>query len=448
MTKSHAVLLFLFIVASPARAIVCAAAESPTEKTICASEPLMQLDSALNKWFYSVKKSQINPQALQLEQKKWLQQRNQCPDTSCLISSYKNRLAQLQTIERYVDAGTVASTTGNVSLTQTLPWSSSDSAGSLSGSAYSLHAKEWQYKPFYSHNERVKLMQMLKEMNPHVTNDTRIEKIVGSAVANDTVYLYILHYNGVRYDRDPPGKRKDYRSWQLVQISEQGAIHIVDSSSDENSSSKLEDNYRLDTFSTDADGNIYFINNANAQPVLKKWSTAHQQLEIRPEAELVQYQQQYAKKGPWSWEGECAGMTCTSRKGRPHSAHFALHYSKVARKIPADRYAGYDANFADGLFYVQPGGEVETILQENDANRSTWFLFYEPETSDQHHAYFINSHDTAGIWQINRKEKTLTHITALSRIESLSVLRHDQKDYVFFTFIAPGYIYVASEKTP
>ena len=70
MTKSHAVLLFLFIIASPARAIVCTAAKSPTEKIICASEPLMQLDAALNKWFYNVKKSQINPLALQLEHKK------------------------------------------------------------------------------------------------------------------------------------------------------------------------------------------------------------------------------------------------------------------------------------------------------------------------------------------------------------------------------------------
>lgn len=177
MTKNELILLSLLTFSGTSQAIVCPAAQSDVEKKICSSEPLMQLDTALNKWFYQVEKSQINPEQLHEDEKNWLQQRDRCTDESCLIASYKFRLSQLRDIERYSDARTVASTLDQVSTTQVMPYVSEENPVSFSGSEYTLQAEDWVYKPFYTNKDRIKVREILKETIPHSTNETRIEKL-------------------------------------------------------------------------------------------------------------------------------------------------------------------------------------------------------------------------------------------------------------------------------
>nr|WP_240346331.1 hypothetical protein [Pectobacterium polaris] len=444
MTKNKLILLSLLAFSSAPQAIVCPAAQSDVEKKICSSEPLMQLDAALNKWFYQVEKSQINPERLHEDEKNWLQQRDQCTDESCLIASYKFRLSQLREIERYSDARTVASTLDQVRMTQVMPYVSEENPVSYSGSEYALQAEDWVYKPFYTNKERIKLRDMLKETIPHSTNDTRIEKIVGSIIENKTTYLYILHYNGIHYYDKALRKNKYYNTSQLIQISEQGDLRIVDNSSDENIPKDQNMNYRLNSFEIDDAGNIYFINNDNAHPTLKKWSTLQQKLETLSDDEFSQYKNKHPDNGIWSWTGKCGDIECKSRVGSDNSAHYALHYPNIARKKPSDNYTGYDASFADSLFYVNDNGEVNTILKENDDNRDTWYLFWEPTCAHKNACYFINHHGMAGIWQVNQQAKTLTHTTPLSRIDEIKAIHHDNKDYIFMLFSSLNDIYVTT----
>lgn len=443
MSINKIILSFLFILSNSAQAIVCSTASSNVEQMICSSTPLMQLDTALNKWYSEVEKSQIIPNALHSEEKIWLQQRNQCTDESCLIASYKLRLSQLREIERYSSAKTVASSIEYVVKTQSLPYSSDGNAISVTGSEYSLQAKEWVYKPFYTQEERLKLLKKLKEIDQGASNETRIEKLIGGFAANNTFYFYFLHYNGVHHNDSR--EKKSFRTWQLVQISEQGDVKIVDSSNDENKPKGSEADYRLNAFKMDTEGNIHFINNTNARPTLKRWSATQQKLETLSDEELTEYQNNNIKKGTWSWEGECEDVKCKSRMGKNGSAHFALHYPGTARKNPKDNYTSYGADFADSLFYIKPDGGVHTILKENNNNRNTWYLFSEPTCTENNGCYFINHHGMAGVWQINQQEKMLTHITSLSRIEEIAATRQNEKDYIFMLFDSTDTIYVATE---
>lgn len=444
MTGNKIICLFLLIVSNSVQAMVCSAAQSDTVKKICSSEPLMQLDTALNKWFYQVEKSQINPGKLHEDEKNWLQERDQCTDESCLIAAYKLRLSQLREIERYSDARTVASSLDQVSVTQALPYTPEENPISFSGSDYSLQAENWVYKPFYTNKERIKVQALLKEASPNSTNETRIEKIVGSIVANKTAYLYILHYNGLHYYDKSLRKNIYSNTSQLIQISEQGDIKIVDNSSDENIPKDTNMNYRLSDFEIDDAGNVYFINNTNAHPRLKKWSAFQQQLETLSDDELAQYKSKHPNKGTWSWIGQCGDVECKSRVGLDNSAHYALHYPETTRRKPSDNYTDYDAYFADSLFYVEDNGDVTTILKENDENRNTWHLFSEPTCAHENACYFINHHGMAGIWQVNQQAKTLTHITPLSRIDAIQAMRYDNKDYIFMLFGSLHDIYVAT----
>ncbi|MBU6486293.1 MAG: DUF1311 domain-containing protein [Burkholderiales bacterium] len=74
----------------------CAKAASPTEKAICATPALSQLDSELAvAWKASLAQSQDGP-ALKRAQQQWLRLRNACgDDKSCVADRYKERLAAL-----------------------------------------------------------------------------------------------------------------------------------------------------------------------------------------------------------------------------------------------------------------------------------------------------------------------------------------------------------------
>ncbi|MEI7002666.1 lysozyme inhibitor LprI family protein [Pectobacterium parmentieri] len=448
MIRNKIIFLFLLIASNAVQAIVCSVAQSDVEKKICSSEPLMQLDTALNKWYSQVEKSQINPARLHEDERNWLQQRDQCADESCLIASYKFRLSQLRDIERYSDARTVTSSLKIVRMTQSMPYVSEGNSISFSGSEYSLQAENWVYKPFYTDNERLKTLEQLKKIHAGTENDTRVKKIVGSVITDKNVYLYILHYNGIHLYDSISRKNTYFHTSQLVQISEQGDVTIVDTSSDEKTPKNPNSgsDYELHSFDIDDRGNIYFINNENPHPTLKKWSASQQKIEILSDDELSQYRNKHPKKGTWSWTGKCGDVECNSRVGIDNSAHYALHYPKPNRQNPRDDYTVYDAHFADSLFYIKKNGDVETIVKENDNNKNTWFLFSEPTCASDNACYFVNHHDMAGVWRINQKTKTLTHITPLSRIDRITATRYKNKDYIFMLFDSMNHIYVATSQ--
>lgn len=76
--------------------IDCAKATLNVEKMICADSVLSDLDNRLAQTYK--KRVQANDKKdVQAQQRKWLAQvRNKCPDTSCLVTAYKTRIAVLQ----------------------------------------------------------------------------------------------------------------------------------------------------------------------------------------------------------------------------------------------------------------------------------------------------------------------------------------------------------------
>jgi uncharacterized protein len=78
----------------------CARASSATERAICASPRLSELDEHLGR-YYAAARMEIKDAAhcLQADQQAWLVRRNRCGDARCLEDIYKDRLAELDPLQ-------------------------------------------------------------------------------------------------------------------------------------------------------------------------------------------------------------------------------------------------------------------------------------------------------------------------------------------------------------
>jgi uncharacterized protein len=72
----------------------CAKASIQVEKAICSSASLSALDVALNEQYRALK-SKVDADALQTDQRAWIQRRNRCAGEDCLTDEYRRRAAEL-----------------------------------------------------------------------------------------------------------------------------------------------------------------------------------------------------------------------------------------------------------------------------------------------------------------------------------------------------------------
>jgi len=92
-------LLSLLALPLSAWAIDCTKASLADEKAICATPPLMQLDTVLNK-SYAFARQQADKAQLKTEQLVWLKERQQCGDnTACLAEQYISRVKTLAHVD-------------------------------------------------------------------------------------------------------------------------------------------------------------------------------------------------------------------------------------------------------------------------------------------------------------------------------------------------------------
>ncbi|MFJ5454791.1 lysozyme inhibitor LprI family protein [Pectobacterium jejuense] len=91
---SLAVSSLLFCFTSSAWAMDCSKASTDTEKMICASSQLQQLDTVLNKAYQGYMKKADKAQARQ-EQRDWLVERDRCKDDVCLGNEMVSRIQAL-----------------------------------------------------------------------------------------------------------------------------------------------------------------------------------------------------------------------------------------------------------------------------------------------------------------------------------------------------------------
>lgn len=75
----------------------CAKASTHAEKSACSNPLLGQLDGLLSATYKSRQSPQFgaDPELLKLDQREWLQKRNQCQDDACLETQYRERIAAL-----------------------------------------------------------------------------------------------------------------------------------------------------------------------------------------------------------------------------------------------------------------------------------------------------------------------------------------------------------------
>jgi uncharacterized protein len=97
--KNRAAILTLTLIANPALAFDCKLASTLTEKTICQSEELIQLDKTMSGIYTDIQNTGMYKNNLVRSQRSWLKQRDECQNreqvASCIKQSTENRINEL-----------------------------------------------------------------------------------------------------------------------------------------------------------------------------------------------------------------------------------------------------------------------------------------------------------------------------------------------------------------
>ena len=87
--------IFLFLSLQNSYALDCSRANNYSEISICGDDYLLNLDDAMNKNYSCMINANIGDGArndLKITQRKWISEKNQCLDKTCIVNSYKMRL--------------------------------------------------------------------------------------------------------------------------------------------------------------------------------------------------------------------------------------------------------------------------------------------------------------------------------------------------------------------
>lgn len=76
----------------------CAKAKTKVEKLVCADPALSKQDEVMLSAYQNAYKRIADPAGLKIEQRGWLEARNACEDSSCLMQVYRERLDRLNAI--------------------------------------------------------------------------------------------------------------------------------------------------------------------------------------------------------------------------------------------------------------------------------------------------------------------------------------------------------------
>ncbi len=80
-------------------ALKCNEATKFVEKTTCSNPKLTSLDTELYAQIeHAQEVTKVPVQVLELSQRNWIKQRNQCKDTDCIETSYKTRLMEIKNL--------------------------------------------------------------------------------------------------------------------------------------------------------------------------------------------------------------------------------------------------------------------------------------------------------------------------------------------------------------
>lgn len=80
----------------------CKKALSATEKMICASSQLSEMDTTMSKAYSNAIKSMPKGSLFHLQQREWIRERNKCVSEQCLVNLYFEHIFRLQNESRYV----------------------------------------------------------------------------------------------------------------------------------------------------------------------------------------------------------------------------------------------------------------------------------------------------------------------------------------------------------
>lgn len=76
----------------------CAKAKTKVEKLVCADPALSKQDETMQSAYQNAYKRTADPAELKIEQRRWLEVRNACKDSRCLVQAYRERLDRLNAI--------------------------------------------------------------------------------------------------------------------------------------------------------------------------------------------------------------------------------------------------------------------------------------------------------------------------------------------------------------
>ncbi|WMC11742.1 lysozyme inhibitor LprI family protein [Oceanimonas pelagia] len=81
----------------------CAKASTRVEKMICSDAALAELDTTLAARYASVLQMGDDKTYWKQDQRKWVKERNQCQQPSCLVHSYNVRIQDLEQVLQYLN---------------------------------------------------------------------------------------------------------------------------------------------------------------------------------------------------------------------------------------------------------------------------------------------------------------------------------------------------------
>jgi len=88
-------LSLMFVQTAYATSFDCEKAGSKVEKMICADPELSKLDDELGKAYSEALKKSSDPSTLKQHQRKWMEERNNCPKLNCVKQTYEMRIQAL-----------------------------------------------------------------------------------------------------------------------------------------------------------------------------------------------------------------------------------------------------------------------------------------------------------------------------------------------------------------
>jgi uncharacterized protein len=95
LVKWFALVWFAQITMVQAASFDCSKASSKIEKMVCGDDKLSRLEEDLNSAYKAALQDKSQSDAIRQVQKKWMKERNGCPDAACVKLAYEKRLSEL-----------------------------------------------------------------------------------------------------------------------------------------------------------------------------------------------------------------------------------------------------------------------------------------------------------------------------------------------------------------